>query len=138
MTKRILYIEDNQANMVLVKRIVEADGYQFFTAGDGPSGWEAVLNVQPDLILMDLMLPGDMSGLDLTRRLKEHPATAEIPIVALTAFGGNEAEEAALAAGCAAFLHKPADIRQVRAVFRHYLGPLLPSDQKSGVSQIYL
>ena len=73
----------------------------------------------PDLILMDLRLSGDLSGFELTRRIKDAPELQHIPIIALTAY--DTAENLALAAGCNDFLRKPADIRQIRSVIHQYL-----------------
>ncbi|MCA9959922.1 MAG: response regulator [Chloroflexota bacterium] len=123
MCKRILYVEDNPRNMLLVQRILEADGHELIQAWDGESGWETAVSTLPDLILMDLRLPGDMSGFELTRRLKANPATAHIPIVVLTAYGSGEAEKLAIDAGCDGFLSKPADIRQIRATLHQFFAP---------------
>lgn len=120
MKKRILYVEDHPNNRLLVQRIVEAEGMIFLTAVDGESGWEAASSQTPDLILMDLHLPGHLNGFELTHKIKNHAPLAHIPIIALTAFGNDEAEEAALAAGCVDFLRKPADIRQIRqTIYKH-------------------
>ncbi|MCZ7674393.1 MAG: response regulator [Chloroflexi bacterium] len=93
MCKRILYVEDNPRNMLLVRRILEAEGHKLLEAVDGESGWETAVSHSPDLILMDLRLPGELTGFELTRRLKAHPDLAHIPIVALTAYGSDMAEE---------------------------------------------
>lgn len=122
MNKRVLYVEDHPNNRLLVQRIVQAEGLEFLAAVDGAAGWHTAVAQQPDLIFMDLHLPGGMSGFDLTRQLKQHPALNHIPIIALTAYGSEEAEAAALEAGCIGFLRKPADIRQIRSVLRQYLG----------------
>ena len=124
--KRVLYVEDHPNNRLLVQRIVEAEGLIFLTAVDGEAGWEMAVNQTPDLILMDLHLPGHLNGFDLTRKIKRHAPLAHIPIIALTAFGNHEAEGAALAAGCVDFLRKPADIRQIRQTIHKYLG-ILPA-----------
>ena len=99
---------------------MEAEGHELLEAVDGESGWETAVSQQPDFILMDLRLPGEMTGFELTRRIKAHPDLAHIPIVALTAYGNDIAEEKALAAGCADFLTKPADIREIRATLRKF------------------
>jgi CheY-like chemotaxis protein len=122
MNKRVLYVEDHANNRLLVQRIVQAEGLEFIGAVDGKTGWQTAVTQQPDLIFMDLHLPGDITGFDLTRQIKHHPTLSHIPIIALTAFGNDEAEDAALAAGCTDFLRKPADIRQIRAVLHQYLG----------------
>lgn len=121
MEKKILYVDDNVPNRLLIKRIVEADGHTLIEAADAETGWETAVTEKPDLILMDLYLPGGKSGFELTRRIKMNPALSLIPIVAITAHGASEAEAKAMAAGCVGFLHKPADIRQIRSVMRQYL-----------------
>jgi CheY-like chemotaxis protein len=121
MGKRILYVEDNLNNVLLVQRLLTADGHQLLVAPDATVGLQAAVTQQPDLILMDLSLPGEMNGLELTRRLKQNPKLAHIPIVALTAHDNVEVETAALAAGCVGFLRKPADLRQIRQTLQTYL-----------------
>lgn len=122
MRKRILYIEDNPSNMLLVRRIIEAEGYEMLEATDGETGWDMIARERPDFILMDLYLPG-IDGLELTRIVKSDPQLQSIPIVALTAHGDVEIEEAARRAGCDGFLHKPANVQQVRDTIRQFLGP---------------
>ncbi len=122
MKKCILYVEDAPQNMLLVGRILEALGHELLEAVDGKSGWELASNQTPDLILMDLHMPGEVNGFELTRRLKAHPDLKEIPVVALTSYG-EEAVQQAMEAGCDGFLHKPADIQQIRSTIDKYLGP---------------
>lgn len=129
MIKQILYVEDHFNNMLLVKRIVESEGHDFLTTADGESGWTMALEHQPDLIFVDLRLPGEIDGFELLHRLKSDPRLKSIPTVVLTAYGLGDAESRAVEAGCDGFLHKPADIRQVRSVIRKYVG--------SGASQRY-
>jgi two-component system cell cycle response regulator DivK len=124
MSKQILYVEDHFNNMLLVKRIVTSEGHDFLTAPDGESGWTMVLDHQPDLIFVDLRLPGEIDGFELLLRLKSDPHLRDIPVVVLTAYGLGDVETRAEAAGCDGFLHKPADIRQVRSVIRKYLGSI--------------
>ena len=126
---RILYVEDHPQNMLLVRRIVEAEGYELLEAGNGTVGWETAVSQTPDLILMDLHLPGAISGVELTKKLKQDVNLRHIPIIALTAFGHDAVEEMAIAAGCDAFLHKPADIRQIRAAIRQHLNLPQPQSQ---------
>ena len=120
MKKKILYVEDNPRNMILVRRILDVANYELIEATDGVSGWIEAMSQRPDLILMDLRLKGELSGFELTRRLKRHAELCQIPVIALTAY--DTAEEKALAAGCDGFLSKPADIRQIRQVILGYLG----------------
>lgn len=121
MQKRILYVEDNPRNMLLLKRIMLAEGFLFLEATDGEMGWRTAVRERPDLILMDISLPGELSGLALTRRLKRHPHLQNIPIIVLTAYNSLAVEEAAKAAGCSGFLTKPANIKQLRATIYQQL-----------------
>jgi CheY-like chemotaxis protein len=121
MKKRVLYVEDIPQNMLLVKRIMDAMGYELLEAVDGEAGWHAIIRQHPDLILMDLRLPGDISGFELIRKIRRHPELNRIPIVVLTAYGYEEVEEQAIAAGCDGFLTKPADIRQIRTTIDQFL-----------------
>lgn len=140
MKKRILYVEDNANNMLLVKRILEAEGHTLLEAVNGVNGWEMAVTARPDLILMDLLLPGLLDGFELTRRIKQHPDLCHIPVVALTAWDDEEAEAKATAAGCDGFLRKPADIRQIRATLHQFLDDVtpLPPIVESGTSGHYL
>jgi CheY-like chemotaxis protein len=122
MTKRILYVEDHFNNMLLLKRIVGAEGHEFLTAADGQSGFDMALAERPDLIFIDLRLPGTMDGQELLRRLKASPTLRAVPVVVLTAYGHGEAMAEAQATGCDGFVHKPADIQQIQAVIRQYAG----------------
>jgi len=123
MAKRILYVEDHFNNMLLVKKIVEAEGHLFLTAVEGEEGWAIAADQQPDLIFVDLRLPGEIDGYELLRRLKADPSLKNTPTIVLTAFGHGDAESRARAAGCDGFLHKPADIQQVQAMIRQHVGP---------------
>lgn len=105
---KILYVEDNPVNRALVCRILTEAGYAVFEAEDGLSGIQVAEQEQPDLILMDIMLPG-MDGNQVTTRLKSLPQLAETPIVALTAKVMQGDRERALVAGCDGYIPKPID-----------------------------
>ncbi len=122
MAKRILYVEDHLNNALLVKRIVEAEGHDFSTAVDGQSGLEMAMSQRPDLIFVDLHLPGEIDGCELLRRLKASPSICHVPAIVLTAYGHDRAIADAEAAGCDGFLHKPADIQQIQAAIRQHVG----------------
>ncbi|MGB3715410.1 MAG: response regulator [Candidatus Promineifilaceae bacterium] len=122
MSKRILYVEDNYNNMLLMKRIVEAEGHELLTSVDGEGGWSIASEEIPDLIFVDLRLPGDMDGFELLQRIKSDFDLQHIPVVVLTAGGSSDAEEQARGYSCDGFLQKPADIREIRALIRKYLG----------------
>ncbi len=109
MKRRILYVEDNPFNLLLIKRVLQAEGYEMIEALDGESGWHKAIHEQPDFIFMDLLMPG-IDGFTLMRRIKMTPELNHIPIITLTAYGTPETKRKAEAAGCDGFLDKPADI----------------------------
>jgi CheY-like chemotaxis protein len=102
----ILIIDDDAPSRLLATATLEDGGYEVETTGSAEEALALIAQRSPDLILMDIQLPG-MDGLELTRRLKSDSATSHIPVVALTAHTMPLHERAALAAGCAAFLAKP-------------------------------
>lgn len=102
----LLVVDDHAVNLKLARVILEASGYEVHTAGDAEQALQALQQFRPRLILMDLQLPG-MDGLELTRRLKADPATADIPVVALTAYAMVGDAERARAAGCDDYITKP-------------------------------
>jgi two-component system, cell cycle response regulator DivK len=123
---QVLYVEDHPNNVLLIQRIVKAEGHAFLHAVDGESGRITLETNHPDLIFVDLRLPGKVDGFELIHYIKSTPRLRDIPVVVLTAYGRGDAEQKAEDAGCDAFLHKPADIREVRAVIRQFLGePIL-------------
>jgi two-component system cell cycle response regulator DivK len=110
----ILLVEDNADNQEIYRIILAHHGYTVLQAWDGESGVRMAREHRPDLILMDLTMPV-IDGLEATRMLKADPATAAIPIIALTAHAMQEDQAAAAEAGCVAFLAKPAEPRAVAA-----------------------
>jgi two-component system cell cycle response regulator DivK len=109
MSKRILYIEDNPDNRLLIRRVLQAEGYEVLEAIDGQTGMERAAEVQPDLILMDINLP-EIDGYEVTARLKQLPGLSRIPIIAVTANVMKGDREKTLAAGCDGYIQKPIDI----------------------------
>ena len=109
MTQSILYVEDNLENQTLVRRVLESEGYKIIIAEDGLSGIHMAQQYEPDLILMDINLPG-MDGYAAARRIKSIDKLRAVPIVALTANVLHGARERVLAAGCNGYLQKPIDI----------------------------
>lgn len=118
--KRILCIEDNDSNLRLVSRIVEGEKHEFLTAVDGLSALALVQQEPPDLILLDINIPG-LNGLELARRLKGDPALASIPLIATTANVLRGDRERCLEAGCDEYLPKPLDVRELQMMLRSYL-----------------
>jgi len=118
---RVLYVEDNAENRLLVKRVLEAEGYSVLEAADGPSGLEVAAQTRPDLILLDINLP-EIDGYDLARRFRDTPGLQQVPILAITANVMKGDRERTLAAGCDGYIQKPIDVdrlpEQVRAALR--------------------
>ncbi len=120
MTK-ILLVEDNELNRDMLSRRLSKRGYQVEVAVNGAQGIEMARSLAPDLILMDVGLPG-IDGLEATRRLKAEPGTSAIPIVALTANAMFGDQEEALAAGCDEYDTKPVDITRLVGKIQTLLG----------------
>ena len=119
--KRILYVEDNFQNKRLVKKILTAKGYDVLEADDGLDGVAKATNEKPDLILMDISIPG-IDGIEATRRIKSNADTVKIPIIALTANAMKGDRERFLAAGCDDYLPKPISTPDLLRVIGEYLG----------------
>ena len=116
---RILVVEDNPINIQVVESFVERAGYEVLIAEDGATALTMVQTAAPDLILMDLQLPG-IDGFEVTRRLKADPATRTIPIIAVTAYAMVGDEARARAAGCDDYITKPINRRVLlEAIARH-------------------
>ncbi|HET8938816.1 MAG TPA: response regulator [Polyangiales bacterium] len=120
MTKSLLIVDDNPENLKLILMILATGGYELVTAADALQALSAIEARMPDLILLDLQLPG-MDGLELTRRLRATPATQSIPIVAVTAYAMKGDESKARDAGCDGYLVKPIDKRLLRETVKQYL-----------------
>jgi two-component system cell cycle response regulator DivK len=118
--KRVLCVEDNAVNMLLVSRIVEAEGHELIRAEDGPTALRILATTVPDIILLDINLPG-INGLELARRFKADARLAPVPLIATTAQVLVGDRERCLEAGCDDYLPKPLDIRRLREVMRGYL-----------------
>src|SRR5947208_736968 len=108
----ILIVDDNPTNLKLAADVLECEGHAILRARDAIEAQEVLKNGRPDLILMDIQMPG-MDGLTLTRLLKADPAYQRIPIVALTAFAMKGDDKKALDAGCDSYLTKPIDTRKL-------------------------
>ena len=106
--KNILLVEDNEVNRRLAGFLLRSHGYQVREATTAAAAFEMVDQERPDLIVMDIQLPG-MDGLEITRKLKEQPATADIPVIAVTSYAMKGDREKAFAAGCAGYVTKPID-----------------------------
>lgn len=106
----ILVVEDNITNQLLTASVLEREGYRVELAGSSVEALELLRTSKPDLILMDIQLPG-LDGLALTRMLKAASDTAAIPVIALTAHAMTGDREQALGAGCVGYISKPIDTR---------------------------
>ncbi len=112
---RILVVEDNPANMKLAQLLLDKAGHTVSCAVDAETGLALARAERPDLILMDVQLPG-MDGLAATAILKMEPATAQIPVIALTAMAMKEDQEKSQIAGCDAYIAKPLRYQELYAV----------------------
>jgi two-component system cell cycle response regulator DivK len=121
MKKRILIVEDNDLNLKLFRDLLTAHGYETIETKEGLEAITLTRAERPDLILMDIQLP-EISGLDVTRRLKAEEAIKSIPIIAVTAFAMKDDEEKILAAGCQAYISKPISIVPFLNTVRRFLG----------------
>jgi len=119
-TKTILVVEDNVLNMKLVKSLLAIGKYTTLEATDAETGITLTRNKKPDLILMDIQLPG-MDGLTATRIIKEDPSVKDIPVVAFTSFAMEGDEAKAMEAGCSGYITKPLDTHTFLKTVELYL-----------------
>ena len=117
---KILVVEDNPANMTLAKFLLQSAGYTVLSATDAETGLTLARNEQPDLVLMDIQLPG-MDGLTATALLKGDEATRAIPVIALTALAMKGDEQRIRAAGCDGYIAKPLAYREFLATISAHL-----------------
>ena len=119
--KTILVVEDNELNMKLFHDLLEAHGYNILQTKDGMEALDIAREHHPDLILMDIQLP-EVSGLEVTKWLKEDPELKAIPVVAVTAFAMKGDEERIREGGCEAYLSKPISVSKFIETIRDFLG----------------
>ncbi len=117
----LLVVDDNATNLKLVRVLLSGEGYYVRTATDAEEAITVLAEFHPRMILMDVQLPG-MDGLELTRRLKNDPHTADITIVCVTAYAMKGDEDRILAAGCDGYIAKPIDTRALPRLLASYLG----------------
>ena len=122
MKPKILIIEDNEQNLYLITFILEKHGYEVVQARDGREGIELVSRVQPALILLDIQLPV-MDGYAVAEALRNNPALADVPIVAVTSYAMAGDRERVLAAGCTGYLEKPINPETFVEQVESYLKP---------------
>jgi two-component system, cell cycle response regulator DivK len=121
MTKTVLIVEDNELNMKLFNDLLEAHGYATLKTSNGIEAIELARKHVPDLILMDIQLP-EVSGLEVTKWLKDDEELRHIPVIAITAFAMKGDEERIREGGCEAYLSKPISVAKFIATVRKYLG----------------
>ncbi|MHB8103286.1 MAG: response regulator [Methanosarcina sp.] len=119
--KKILIVEDNPMNMELILDLLEFYGYGVTKAEDGIKAIESLAEDKFDLILLDMQLP-KMDGLEVLERIKNNPATADVPVIAVTAHAMKGSEEHFIEMGCVDYISKPIDIHKFRALIDMYLG----------------
>ena len=117
---KILVIEDNALNLKLVRSLLMLEDYEVVEADNAEAGIQLAKEEHPDLILMDIQLPG-MDGLSATRQLKADPDVTGIPVVALTAYAMLGDEQKALEAGCVGYISKPLDTKEFPGLIASYL-----------------
>jgi two-component system, cell cycle response regulator DivK len=118
--RSILYVEDNEANRMIVRDLLKRTKYQLAEAHDGEEGVAKALELRPGLILMDIQLP-KISGLEAIRRLRAEAATAATPIIAITSFALSGDDQKAKAAGATAYLAKPYSPFDLLKLIRQHL-----------------
>lgn len=116
----VLVVDDEPVNLKLAEIVLRSEGFEVETATDAISALEVLKTCEPDVIVMDVQLPG-MDGWELTRRLKRNAATSHIPVIALTAYGTKGDDARAREAGCTAFVAKPVSTRDLPEIIRRYL-----------------
>jgi two-component system cell cycle response regulator DivK len=121
MAKTVLIVEDNELNMKLFHDLLEAHGYSTIGTRNGIEALDLARKHRPDLILMDIQLP-EVSGLEVTKRLKDDQDLRHIPVIAVTAFAMKGDEERVLAGGCEAYLSKPISVGKFMETVRQFLG----------------
>lgn len=121
MSEKILIVEDNELNMKLFNDLLEAHGYRTVTTRDGTTAVDLAIEEKPDLILMDIQLP-EVSGLDITRQIKDNDDLKHVPIIAVTAFAMKGDEDKIRECGCNGYVSKPISITTFIETIRSHLG----------------
>lgn len=118
--RRILVVEDNPKNLKLVRDVLVHWGYEVLVATSGEDGVRVATEQQPDLVLMDLQLPG-MDGTEALHRIRSAPARTAVPVVAVTAFAMNDDRERALRSGFDGYIEKPISVRDLQGQVQRFL-----------------
>jgi CheY-like chemotaxis protein len=120
MKKKVLVIEDNELNLKLVKSLLKLGEFEMTEAKSAEKGIQVARDYQPDIILMDIQLPG-MDGLEATRQIKQDENLKAIPIIALTSYAMQGDEQKAIESGCIGYITKPVDTRSFLSKISQYL-----------------
>ncbi|MFZ2298652.1 MAG: two-component system response regulator [Burkholderiales bacterium RIFCSPLOWO2_12_FULL_64_99] len=121
MSHHILLIEDNEQNSYLVSYLLQARGWTIAHAADGPTGLALADQAVPDLVLLDIQLPG-MDGHEVARRLRTNPKLTQVPIVAVTSYAMQGDRERCMASGCNGYIEKPIDPDTFAGQVEQFLG----------------
>ncbi len=119
MTK-VLVVEDNEQNRYLISFLLKGDGFEVIEAFTGEDGVEMAIREQPDVVLMDIQLPG-IDGYETTRRIRASPGGEKVPIIALTSYAMTGDRERSLAAGCTGYVEKPINPDTIIGEIRTFL-----------------
>src|SRR2546421_11792860 len=129
MAQRILVVDDTPQNVKLLSDLLAAKGYEVSTAASGEQALESIARQPPDLVLLDIMMPG-ISGYDVCRKIRANPATALLPVVLATSLDPNQERVKGIEAGADDFLSKPADPAGVFARVKSLLGSKGRQDER--------
>ncbi len=121
MTKKVLIVEDNELNMKLFRDLLEAHGIDTVQTREGKKAFDIALEQSPDLIIMDIQLP-EISGLEVTKQLKEHDDLKHIPVIAVTAFAMKGDEQKIREGGCEDYISKPISVVSFIETVKKHLG----------------
>lgn len=121
--RRVLVVDDDAAARRMLRRLLERRGYEVREQGDGRSGLEELRRDAPDIVLLDLRMPGELSGFDVAAKLKSDPATSSVPLVIVSASVQLDARTAIREIGCDAFVEKPVDFDELLATIEGLIGP---------------
>jgi len=132
MRKKVLIVEDNELNMKLFHDLLEAYDIDTVQTREGKLAYDMAMEHRPDLIIMDIQLP-EISGLDITKKLKEHDELKSIPVIAVTAFAMKGDEQKIREGGCEDYISKPISVSRFIEVVRKHLDSSTDSDEKIDV-----
>ncbi|MDB5101320.1 MAG: response regulator receiver protein [Cyanobacteria bacterium RYN_339] len=124
---KILAVDDHPTNLEIIRVLLRPSGHTVLTAQNGDQALLAVRTELPDLVFMDLAMPGEIDGLEATRRIKADPATAHVVVIALTAMVKLDDRAGAIAAGCDDFIRKPYTRRQLLEAMTRFIPSMAPS-----------